>query len=205
VKVAVFMDWQNAYKEARRAFDLQAEPTERGVFSPLALAKILAAGNKRGQGGELVRVEIHRGLPNPNNNPKGHGAADKQRQAWLAEDPLIVVPRLRPLKFNPEKGKDEEKGVDVALACSAVEHVLMGMCEVAIIFSHDSDLLPPVETICRLKGPRYIETASWKSDHFAKRIPPPKQIWGTPYGVVNHTIRVEVFDKIETPINYSKL
>jgi hypothetical protein len=198
------MDWQNLYKEARRAFDLGGEPSERGVFSPFALARILAAGNKRGKEGKLVRLEIHRGLPNPNNNPKGHGAAERQRQAWKAEDPEIVVPRLRPVKFNPEKGQDEEKGVDVALACSAVEHVLMGRCEVAIIVSHDTDLLPPVETICRLKGPRHIETASWKSDHFAKRIPPAKQVWGTPYGVVNHTIRVEVFDKIETPVNYAK-
>src|SRR5205823_130823 len=129
-------------------------------------------GNKRGADGKLVRVEIHRGLPNPNNNPKGHGAADRQRQAWLAEDPLIVVPRLRPLKYNPEKGKDEEKGVDVAMACSALEHALMpdNNCDVVIVLSHDTDLLPPVETICRLRGPRHVETASWKSDHFFKRI-----------------------------------
>jgi hypothetical protein len=43
MNVAVFMDWQNVYKEARRAFDLEGEPTERGVFSPLAPARILAA------------------------------------------------------------------------------------------------------------------------------------------------------------------
>lgn len=205
MNVAVFIDWQNVYREARRAFDLDGEPSERGVFSPLALAQVLAAGNKRGSDGKLKKVEIHRGLPNPNNNPKGHGAAERQRQAWLAEDPLLVVPRLRPLKYNPDKGQDEEKGVDVALACSAMEHALMSDdCDVVIIFSHDTDLLPPVETICRLRGPSHVETASWKSDHFAKRIPPAKQVWGTPYGVVNHTIRVEVFDRVETPINYSR-
>jgi hypothetical protein len=82
-----------------------------------------------------VNVEIHRGLPPPNSNPKGHGAAQRQRQARIDQDPLISV-RLRPVRLNPDTGREEEKGIDVALACSAVEHVLMEKCEVAIIFSH---------------------------------------------------------------------
>ncbi|HEX6700319.1 MAG TPA: NYN domain-containing protein [Gaiellaceae bacterium] len=202
--VAVFMDWQNVYRAARDAFELRQAPPERGNFNPLTVARYLAAGNKRGQAANLVRVEIHRGLPPPNTNPKGHGAADRQRKAWEALDPEVMSVKLRPVRVNPETGEEEEKGIDVALACSAVEHVLLDKCQVAIIFSHDTDLLPPVETICRVKGSDRVETASWQSDFYFKRIPPAKQVWGTPFGVVNHTLKVEMFDKVENPVNYAE-
>jgi len=202
--VAVFMDWQNVYRAARDAFELRQAPPERGNFNPLALAQYLAAGNKRGEAGRLVRVEIHRGLPPPNTNPKGHGAADRQRKAWEALNPEIMSVKLRPVRVNPETGEEEEKGIDVALACSAVENVLLDRCQVAVIFSHDTDLLPPVETICRVKGSERVETASWQSDLYYKRIPPAKQVWGTPFGVVNQTLKVELFDAVETPVNYAE-
>jgi uncharacterized LabA/DUF88 family protein len=207
VKVAVFMDWQNVYEAARGAFQLQQAPPDRGNFNPLEIARYLAAGNRRGRDGKLVSVEIHRGLPDSSFNPKGHGAADRQRRAWEELDPTVKV-RLRPVKVYTEDGKqkEEEKGVDVALACSAVEHVLLKKCDVAIIFSHDTDLLPPVETICRLHDadltPGTVETASWQSDFYYKRIPPAKTSWGTLWGVVNHTLKVDLFDKVETPVNY---
>jgi hypothetical protein len=203
MEVAVFIDWQNVYRAAREAFELQQAAPARGNFDPLAVARHLAAGNRRGPDGKLVLVETHRGQPPPNTNPKGHGAVERQRRAWLGLDPEIMSVKLRPVRVNPETGEDEEKGVDVALACSAVEHVLMDKCKIAIIFSHDTDLLPPVETICRLRGPHQVETASWQSDFHWKRIPPAKQVWGTPYGVVNHTLKVELFDKVEQPVNFA--
>jgi uncharacterized LabA/DUF88 family protein len=208
VKVGVFMDWQNVYEAARGAFELQQAPPERGNFNPLKVAQILARGNKRGNGGKLTKVEIHRGLPDTSFNPKGHSAAERQRQAWLALDPVISV-RMRPVKLVTENGhtRETEKGIDVALACSAVEHVLLKKCDVAVIFSHDSDLLPPIETICRLRYAGVtdgdIETASWQSDFYPYRIPPAKTDWKTSWNVVNQTLKVDVFDKVETPVSYS--
>ena len=201
--VAVFVDWQNVYRAARDAFELQQAPPERGNFNPLEVANFLAAGNKRGREGQLTKLEIHRGLPPPNTNSKGHGAAQRQKAAWEALDPERISVRLRPVRVNPETGEEEEKGIDVALACSAVEHVLLRKCDVAVIFSHDSDLLPPVETICRVNGPEHVETASWQSDLYYRRIPPAKQVWGTAFGVVNQTLKVELFDRVETPISYA--
>lgn len=209
VDVAVFMDWQNVYGAAREAFDLRQAPPERGNFNPLAVGRFLATGNKRGSDGKLVRVEIHRGSPDPNLSPKAHGAAEQQRKAWLALDPEIMAPHLRPVRVNPKTGREEEKGVDVALAVSVLEHILLKKCEVAVIFSHDSDMLPAVETICRLRDAEVakgsVETASWQSDLHHKRIPPAKTKWGSPWGVVNQTLKVELFDKVETPINYAEL
>jgi hypothetical protein len=142
VDVAVFIDWQNVYGAAREAFGLEGQPTERGVVSPLALARILAAGNKRGTAGNLVRVEIHRGVPDPTKK-----------------------------------------------------------CQVAIIFSHGTDLLPPVETICRLVKPERVEKASWKR-LLPQTDPPCEAGMGRTVRRRDHTIRVEVFDQVETPINY---
>jgi hypothetical protein len=137
-------------------------------------------------------------LPSSGLDPVGNSAVLRHRDAWQALSPLVKV-RLRPLKYNPKTGKPEEKGIDVALALSVVEHVVRDFCDVAILFSHDSDLLPVVETICRTGGPHRIETASWKSDdhNYHKRIPPVP-------GVVNHSFRIATFARIETPINYAR-
>jgi len=47
-RVAVFIDWQNAYQQARVAFGL-AGPGSEGQFSPLRLAQLLAERNRRGE------------------------------------------------------------------------------------------------------------------------------------------------------------
>jgi uncharacterized LabA/DUF88 family protein len=198
-RIAVFFDWQNVYKAAREAFGLQGLGNERGNFSPYQLARILAAGNDRGAEGELVRVEIHRGLPSSSRDPIGYGANRRQSAAWMAEDRSIVIPRLRPLRYpSPTEPVQYpvEKGIDVQMALGAVEQVLTNRCDVAIIFSHDTDLLPAVETICRLAGAARIETAAWSSHTFSRRL---KQL----PGVYHHSVSGAVFQRIETPVNYA--
>lgn len=54
-RIAVFIDWQNAYKTAREAFGMTAMPNEYGNFSPYQLARILAAGHSRGATAQLMR------------------------------------------------------------------------------------------------------------------------------------------------------
>jgi len=197
-RVAVFIDWQNAYKSARYAFYLGALPNERGNFSPYCLSRILAAGNDRGGSGELVRVEVHRGLPSNKRDAVGYAANRRQAASWMQENREVVIPRLRPLRYDPNDpaARPEEKGVDVQLALGVVESVLLDRCDVAILFSHDSDLAPVAETIARLRGIECIETASWTSHHFRSRLRAPK-------GVHHHSISGAVFEKIETPVNYA--
>jgi hypothetical protein len=105
-----------------------------------------------------------------------------------------VVPRLRPLRYAPDqRARPIEKGVDVQLAVSALEWTLTGRCDVAVIFSQDTDLLPAVEAIARLRGPAAVETASW-----GRRVLRPKA------AVRNHALSRTVFDRVETPINYAR-
>ena len=197
VNVAVFIDWQNTYKTAREAFGWRSFPNEYGNYSPYQLARILAAGNGRGPDGLLVRLNIHRGLPSQKYDQMGYAANRRQSAAWMKEDPEIVVPRLRPLRYSRDQNDPpREKGVDVELALAAVEWVLGGQCDVAIIFSHDTDLVPVVETLCRLKGTASVETASWTSESFNQRI-------RTKEPVHHHGISQPVFERVEMRVNYA--
>lgn len=197
-KVAVYIDWQNTYKAARTAFGLDALPSERGNYSPYRLAQLLAAGNDRDVEGRLVRVEIHRGLPSNARDKAGYAANRAQATAWMKENQAVVIPRMRPLRYDPHdpSAQPQEKGVDVQLAVSAVEHTITQLCDVAIIFSHDTDLAPAVETIARICRPTHVETASWSSKLFSSRLRPVK-------GVYHHFLGAGVFQQVETPVNYA--
>lgn len=195
-RVAVFIDWQNAYKGAREAFGLFEQPSEHGNFSPYRLARILASGNERGPDGTLVLVEIHRGLPSSSRDSVGYGANRRQSAAWMKENPEIVIPRMRPLRYPADGSEPEEKGIDVQLALSAVENALIGQCEVAVIFSHDTDLRPAVEMICRVTGKSHVETAGWTSPTFQKRL-------RTKPEVFHHALDESAFRSVADPINYA--
>jgi hypothetical protein len=84
----------------------------------------------------------------------------------------------------------------VELAVAAVEWVLTEQCDVAIVFSHDTDLIPAVELLIGLKGSGCVETASWTSETFNRRL-------RTKPPVYHHTVTAAVFASIETRINYA--
>ena len=198
LKVAVFIDWQNVYRAARRAFGLESMPGEYGNFSPCRLSRLLAAAGGRGAGAELVGVEIFRGLPSQRRDHVGHAANRRQEAAWKAEAPGVVRVRTRPLRYPPRYPLEPpvEKGVDVELAVSAIEATLRGRCDLAIVFSHDADLLPVPETISRLVGPDCVETAAWASASFPGRLRPRAP-------VAHHAISRRVFELVQTPVNYA--
>jgi hypothetical protein len=115
----------------------------------------------------------------------------------MAENPEIVVPRLRPLRYSREAGvRPREKGVDVELAVAALEWTLTEQCDVAVIFSHDTDLVPAVEAMVRLKGRACIETASWVAPGHQRRLRPDP----TPY---HHEVSEAVFERVEVRVNYA--
>ncbi|HVW27932.1 MAG TPA: hypothetical protein VHC69_21355 [Polyangiaceae bacterium] len=202
MNVAVYIDWQNVYNGARRAFGLTNASTEEGQVSPLRVAQLLAAGNGRGIRGMLVRVEIHRGLPSASKDPVGNGANRRQSAAWMRDAPDLVIPRLRPLRYPPSYPADppEEKGIDVQLALAVVEHVMATppLCDVAVVFSHDTDLIPVVQTISRLRTVGSIETASWTSGSYSARLRLPG------LRVFNHELDRAVYDQVRDPTNYAR-
>lgn len=150
--------------------------------------------------GKLVRVNVHRGLPSQRHDTTGYAANQRQKAAWVKAGGDVIEAKMRPLRYPRDYPNTtefpREKGVDVQLAVEAVEWVITTKCDVAIIFSHDTDLVPVIELLCRLKGTGSVETASWRSDYFNQRLRHP--------GVFHHGIRKEVFDKVETRVNYGR-
>lgn len=69
---------------------------------------------------------------------------------------------MRPLRYPYDENEPpQEKGVDVNVALGVVEHVLTQRCDVAVLMSNDTDLLPAIETVARISSPYNVETASW--------------------------------------------
>lgn len=196
-KIAVFIDWQNVYNHAREAFGYRDQLPSIGSVSPLRIGQSLAAGAGRGAWGELVRVEVHRGLPAPRRQAVANKATIRQVRAWQKESELVHAV-LQNLRYRTVAGEmvAEEKGVDVRLAINAVELMVDGRADLAIIFSHDTDLLPVVDVISRLRGSDCVETASWVSESHRKQLPPRP-------GVVNHALDHSVFRGAQDSTNYA--
>jgi NYN domain-containing protein len=196
LRVAVFIDWMNVYKAARRAFGLLGAHHVRGQINPHQTGRLLAAACGRSEAVRLARVEVHRGQPLPNQDPVGHAAVFLHARAWRAAAPDIVVPQLRPLRYR-SGAPPEEKGVDVHLAACAFEWAVIEAVDTVVIFSHDTDLKPIVEVLARVKDPAAVATASWFSPTHRQRIPPVE-------GVVNHQLDKPRFLEIEDRTNYGR-
>lgn len=105
------------------------------------------------------------------------------------------APAALALPVAPREGSGARReGIDVQLAVA--EAILTDAADVAVLFTHDTDLLPAVEMVARLKGSRRIETASWSSGKFAQRL---REI----PGVHHHRISGKVFALVEEPVNYA--
>lgn len=195
-RIAVFIDWQNTWHAAREAFGWTGFPNEYGNYSPLRLAELLAEGKDRRERARLVRVNIHRGLPSNKRDPHGYGAVRRQAQAWISQNPELVVPRLRPLRYYGAAAEPREKGVDVDMAVQALRFVLAGECEVAVLFTHDTDLLPAVEAIADLRGGHSVETASWVAKGFRSRLRIQRRIY-------HHELDRHSFAWVEQRVNFA--
>jgi len=146
-RVAVFIDYQNCYGWARRAFFGAGDPQLHGHFKPLRFAELLAG---KGPGRyQLVYTGVYCGLPDATKDPQTHSARRKQMASWTASG-VTVVPRALRYPHGWTAGgpiKSEEKGIDVKLSIDAVMMALRGEYDIGIIASCDSDLTPTVEAL----------------------------------------------------------
>ena len=162
-RLAVFIDYQNAYRGARQAFGEDDDHYVVGQFDPFKLAKLIEKRHPSYPGAKLrklVRVQIYRGMPGSTKSPEGYAAARKQVARWgraaITGGPLLEV-CTRPLDYRT--GYPREKGIDVVLALDLAFGAAGGDFDVVVLFSGDSDLLPALE---RAHGSEVAcETAAW--------------------------------------------
>lgn len=199
----VFLDWQNVYNSARRAFHQRHDPFMDGQVDPVLLA-IHLAGRNTGQ--TLTQVRIYRGLPDSTKQPAAYAANQRQTAAW-EKSPYVKVTR-RALQYPtgwPDASlageKPREKGIDVALAIDFVRLAIEDQYDVGILVSGDTDLKPALEAVWDYKGaqgPR-PETAAWSVPGRHDRrlaLAHPRKLWC-------HWMVESVYRAMTDPIDYT--
>jgi uncharacterized LabA/DUF88 family protein len=162
---------------------------------------------------QLEKVKIYRGLPNARKDPRTNAAAQKQKTRWeTGAHAGKVEVHTRPLAYRTEKLLDDagaeilreigrEKGVDVELAIDLVRDMLFTnppACDVAVVFSEDSDFHPAYELILETRGKDGLEIARWHDrDAYA---PQPFEIKGV--RVRQHLLDLAFFKSVEDKIAY---
>ena len=164
-RVAVFIDYQNAYHGARRAFgDPRSDPPSFGHIDPGALARLLVGlGHIVDPDRELGATNVYRGEPGLRSHLKLRAAFARQTRRWRADPSLTVkMTALRYRRVEHPGGRTwraEEKGIDVLLAVDVVRGAYLDEFDTAVVASADTDLLPALEEA--LRAGKRVETASW--------------------------------------------
>ena len=162
-RLAVFIDYQNAYRGARQAFGREDDHYVVGQFDPLKLAKLIEQRHPSYPGAslrKLVQVSIYRGMPSSTRSPEGYAAARRQVSCW-GSSTSTGGPRLEVCtrQLDYRTGKPREKGIDVVLALDLAFGAANSDFDVVVLFSGDSDLLPALERAHGLGVA--CETAAW--------------------------------------------
>lgn len=175
-RVTVFIDSQNLFRGARRAFfddERTVGSAQDGQFDPIALGHLLAARRTGGRDGRsLQQVRIYSGVPDAYLDPKGYAAKTRQCDGW--EQRGAVVTR-RPLQYPPRWPRNNdgrrptEKGIDVALAVDLVRLGQSGSYDVAIVCSADTDLIPAIVDVLTNTN-AIVEVAGWREGSYGQRI-----------------------------------
>lgn len=160
-RVVLFIDYQNAYREARRTYHAhESDPYWCGQFDPGKLGEHLVAQSRHPR--QLAEVRVYRGLPANRHDPKGYAAARRQIEAWSQHPKVTVITRT--LTYRDDQ-PPREKGIDVALAVDYVTFAQRKTYDVGLLFSRDTDLRPALEYVCeqqRAWGKPRAEVVAWR-------------------------------------------
>lgn len=158
VSVAVFIDASNVYHGARGTFHEKGDPGIAGRTWPHLIGEWLCDLSVAEQSTSpryLHSVRVHEGLPSRNDS--GHNAALQRHEQWTQAG-AQVFPRLLEQPAGPTE-RQQESGVDVALALDCLHLALAGSIDVAIIFAEDRDYEPLIEHLLDLECT--VEVAHW--------------------------------------------
>ena len=179
LRLALFIDAQNAYRRARGRFFPNPQSNVDGQFDPVKLGQLIA--NRRGPGGvpcSLSDVRMYSGRPDPNRDQRTHAAHMKQSNRWRADGATVITQGLRyPPTWPTEPA--QEKGIDVALAIDFVRLAITGAYDVGVMMSTDTDLLPALRFVYDHKpGIIHAAVAAWGIPTDSRRLRlPDANVW----------------------------
>ena len=170
-RVIVFVDAQNFYRSARRAFfDDATDPYRVGQFHLRALGEPLCA---RDAGRSLVAVRLYTGRPDAYLQPDAYRANVRRCQAWEQAGCYVFTRQLRYPYGWPDKtgGRGpQENGIDVRMALDIALLAYRGEYDFAMVCSGDADLIPAVEEVLDGEGFALVEVAGWRSERYRQRL-----------------------------------
>ena len=170
LNLVVFIDAQNTYRGARRAFFSNTAPAVNGQINPMQLGKLIEArGGPGGAECQLTGVRIYTGRPDSRKDSKTYAAHSKQCEQWQS-DGAVVIPR--PLRYPPNwpTHRAQEKGIDVALSIDFIAMAVDGDYDVGVIMSTDTDMLPALEFTIKRYGARRVAVAAWHGENSGSRL-----------------------------------
>ena len=170
-RVIVFVDAQNFYRGARRAFfDDAIDPYRFGQFQPWTLGELLSS---RDAGRTLAEVRLYTGRPDAYLQPAAHRANVLQCQAWERAGSHVFTRQLRyPYGWpdNADGQRPQEKGSDVRMALDIALLAYKGQYDVGVVCSADTDLIPAIEEVLDGERETKVEVAGWRAGRFGQRL-----------------------------------
>lgn len=197
----MFVDYQNTYMGARRAFG-EAGFTDGQVYPRRLGIAVTQLGREVDASRQLEFVKVFRGEPSPAHSPTGQAACQRQVRFWAAQNCVEAV--TRPLKYYADgwdpraqapKWRAQEKGIDVLIALAMVTGAMKNEYDVAVLMSADTDLAPAVEQV--LECGKRVEVAAWKSRDVRSRLALTGQnIWC-------HWLTKQWYERLHDPSDYT--
>ncbi len=199
-RLVVFVDYMNAFNDARKAFCARPYGPADGQFDPMKLGRTLASRQPHGTKAprSLTEVRLYRGRPDSRKEPATHAAHMRQCAVWESAGATVLPRPLRYPRAWPQE-RAEEKGIDVQIAIDAVMMAIRDELDVAVLATTDTDQRPVLEAFHALPGePRpTIEVATWRSDDFQKKL----QVKGL--HVWTHYIEAAEFQTLRDATDYN--
>src|SRR5439155_18417104 len=94
-RLVVFVDAQNVYKGARRAFFNDDDPHIYGNFDPVKLGELICSRPAKGTESLLSQVRVYTGRPDATRQPQSYGPHMRQCATWKANGAIIIARTLR--------------------------------------------------------------------------------------------------------------
>lgn len=150
-RFTLFIDAQNVYNSARRAFFSADVRSVYGQIKPMELANLIASRSPAGIFRQISEVRIYTGIPDGSREPKTHSAYTRQANAWRNDGATVIS---RPLRYLPDwpNTRALQKGVDVAIAVDFIAFAIDQLHDVGILASLDTDLIPALEFVQNRPG-----------------------------------------------------
>ena len=177
-RLVLFIDGQNFYNGARRAFFSASDSHYYGQINPLELGKLICSRPPPAISTSLKQVRVYTGRPDSTKEPKTYKAHIRQCSVWGNAGVEVIS---RPLRYPDDwpKSRAEQKGVDVALAVDFVALAIDREYNIGVIAAFDSDLRPALEYVRRkCRNNCRVEVAAWDSPRVKSRLSiPGDTIW----------------------------